>query len=278
MTDAVFRDSILSDTQVVLPVPDEPKVINWKSWAMRVVFVALGILLGLWLSMPVSTIFVENIYQVQPGDSLERVAEQLEIDADELIAMNRATYPLINDGRLQEGWKLIYLENGLVPRWRSIIDKIAGWFEGTGLGRGLQNDLTRIENEQYKNPLGGIDSNKTAIGHAKYMVDLINYLRSRQGLDDLREDDQLMILAQSRAAVCLGIYNEPLSNYPLCDGCVEIRSNRHGKVAVDPAEYYATGWTTAYPNILFGDYEYIGIGTLYSPKGDYSACSVAIFK
>ncbi len=276
MTDAVFRDSILSDTQVVLPVTDEPKVINWKPRALCVLFGALGILLGLWLSMPVSSI-VEQTYQAQPGDSLERVAEQLEIEADELIAINGETYPAIIEGRLQEGWELTYLDGGDVQRWRSIVDDVAEWFEGTGLGRGLKNDLGLIENDQYINPLGGSRHNKTAIAHGRYVISVINDLRTMQGLDELKQDDELMILAQSRAAVCLGIFNEPMSNYPLCDGCIELRSDHHGMMAVDPVG--TSGWKTKYPGILFSeDYEHIGVGTLYSSSGVNEACSVAIFK
>ncbi len=268
----------MSDTQAVLPVQDEPKVINWKPWALRVLFGALGILLGLWLSMPVSSI-VEHTYKVHPGDSLERVANQLEIDADEMIALNGETYPLINDGRLQEGWSLVYIEGGETPRWRYIIDEIIGWFKGTRLGRGLENDIARIENEQYMNPLGGRPQNKTAFAQGRYLISLINYLREEKGAGPVSEDEELMLLAQARAAIMCGIYDEPYSNYPLCEGCVELRSSLYGNHTVSP--HWDTDWQINFSHILLGEYDYVGASALVPPqKQSYPAagCTIVIFK
>src|SRR3972149_2567349 len=203
----------------------------------------LGLALGVWLSMPVGAV-EERVLQVQPGDSLSRIAAELAVSEQDLIAWNQEAYPLIAERRVQIGWVLEYHLGDELPRWRVLVAPLLETKTGQQLAAWIQ-----YSTESFGDPEKSSDRLET-----RYILGWINYYRREAGLPELYRDFDLDRLAEARAEIYTGVRDKPLNDYPLCEVCVEIRSRwfQTGSVGMD--------WQYTEKEALLGDYVTIGIG------------------
>ena len=246
-------------------VPDAEQQPRWRRVVRaRRLAMLLGLILGVWLSMPVEG-DEERVYQVHDGDSLELVAKRTGVDPETLIALNQDAYPLIAEGQALTGWELVYKQPGDVPRWRALAAAMLeiDWLEAT-LERAGTYFKEQTDKEQMVSRLDAANA-----------VSWINYTRKVEGLPKLVAVEELNLLAGKRAAIYAGSLAEPLGKYPLPAGCVELRSKYFAGYSVtEDWQYRARG-------VLMGDFEAIGAGEYVNRDGrtvgQGAAVVIAIF-
>lgn len=232
--------------------------------SLRLAAVLGGIALGFWLAQP-SDARQTTTYQVRPGDSLTALAVRLNVSPEDLVAWNRDRYPRIASGRLQEGWTLVVYTDTSLPRWRVLItpllnaeparaalDAVVRWFQE-------QDSITAWRHYDAE--------------HTFYVC--VNDGRAARGASRVEYDPELFELAQARAEIYTGVRTGSLTDYPLCDGCVELRAwgGGVGFCGRPPKEWLNNP-------LFYGEYRAAGVGFVGASDipGSFRPLSVAIFR
>src|SRR3989304_1609792 len=114
----------------------------------------------------------ERVLQVQPGDSLSRIAAELAVSEQDLIAWNQEAYPLIAERRVQIGWVLEYPLGAELPRWRVLVAPLLETKTGQQLAAWIQ-----YSTESFGDPEKSSDRLET-----RYILGWVNYYRRGGGL------------------------------------------------------------------------------------------------
>ena len=231
---------------------------------------ALGLILGIYLITPVEGV-VPQIYRVQEGDSLGAIAQRLGTTPESIIAANVESYPLLAEGRIRTGWDLLYEVDGPIARWQAILDPA------------LTSEIVVKISDQIGVLFRAFRFEDSSEGRADaefILFQCLNPYRLDNEKLPLVRDDELFDIAQARAEIMTGVRSESLTEFPLCEKCVQLTSSISGRIIIFErelarCEIVKKDWSVDPSDraLILGEFERIGLGSSW--RAETSSADVA---